>query len=103
MVMGKSYLFGVQVECRAPILFVTFWSGAAITHPAPGSVGRPSFTSLVGSIDTTAVRYVSTMEVQRPRKELIKTLDSMCVVRAQASMVLGEHNDQLKLLNGSTC
>lgn len=99
MVMGKSYL-GVQVECRAPILFATFWSGAAITHPAPGSVGRPSFTSLVGSIDTTAVRYVSTMEVQRPRSDLIEALDSMCAVRA--SVVLGEHNDELKLLNGST-
>jgi hypothetical protein len=93
--MGKSYLV---VECRAPILFATFWSGAAFTHPAPGSVDWPSITSLVGSIDTTAVRYVSTMEVQTPRKEIIEVMDSMCTVRV--SVVLGEHNDQL---NDSTC
>ncbi|KAI0255719.1 Piwi domain-containing protein [Lactifluus subvellereus] len=57
----------------------TMVMGAAITHPAPGSVGRPSFTSLVGSIDTTTVRYVSTMEVQTPRMEVIEVMDSMCV------------------------
>ena len=55
--------------------------GADVIHPAPGSGDRPSFTSLVGSIDTSAVRYVSTMEVQTSRKEIIEAMESMCKVR----------------------
>jgi hypothetical protein len=53
-------------------------------HPAPGSDDRPSYTSLVGSIDTSGVRYVSTMEVQTSRKEIIEGMESMCTVRLQA-------------------
>ena len=53
-------------------------------HPAPGSDDRPSYTSLVGSIDTSGVRYVSTMEVQTSRKEIIEAMESMCTVRLQA-------------------
>ncbi|KAH8999091.1 argonaute-like protein [Lactarius akahatsu] len=45
--------------------------------PASGSGNRPSVASLVGSIDTSAVRYVSTMEVQRSRREIIDTMESM--------------------------
>jgi len=52
-------------------------------HPAPGSTDRPSFVSLVGSIDTSAVRYVSTMEVQTSRKEIIEAMESMSTVRFQ--------------------
>jgi eukaryotic translation initiation factor 2C len=60
-------------------------------HPAPGSTDRPSFTALVGSIDNSAVRYVSTMGVQTTRKEIIEAMDSMCTVRLKA--FLGEHVD----------
>ena len=55
-------------------------------HPAPGSSGRPSYTSLVGSIDTSGVRYVSTMEVQTSRKEIIEAMESMCTVRLHVSL-----------------
>jgi len=58
-------------------------------HPAPGSDDRPSYTSLVGSIDTSGVRYVSTMEVQTSRKEIIEAMESMCTVRLRA--FLEEH------------
>jgi len=63
--------------------------GADVMHPAPGSDDRPSYTSLVGSIDTSGVRYVSTMEVQTSRKEIIEAMESMCTVRLQA--FLDEH------------
>ncbi|KAH9045384.1 argonaute-like protein [Lactarius pseudohatsudake] len=55
----------------------TIVMGADVTHPAPGLGDRPSFTSLVGSIDTSAVRYVSTIEVQRSRQEIIDAMESM--------------------------
>jgi eukaryotic translation initiation factor 2C len=60
-------------------------------HPAPGSTDRPSFTALVGSIDNSAVRYVSTMAVQTTRKEIIEAMESMCTVRLKA--LLGKYGD----------
>ena len=74
IVMGRHYL-------AATILFIQFQSGADVMHPAPGSTDRPSFTALVGSIDNSAVRYVSTMAVQTTRKEIIEAMESMCIVR----------------------
>jgi eukaryotic translation initiation factor 2C len=56
----------------------TIVMGADVIHPAPGSDDRPSFTALVGSIDTNAVRYVSTIEVQTSRQEIIDAMESMC-------------------------
>jgi len=56
----------------------TMVMGADVMHPAPGSDDRPSYTSLVGSIDTSGVRYVSTMEVQTSRNEIIEAMESMC-------------------------
>jgi len=58
-------------------------------HPAPGSDDHPSYTSLVGSIDTSGVRYVSTMELQTSRKEIIEAMESMCTVRLR--VFLDEH------------
>ncbi|KAH9077150.1 argonaute-like protein [Lactarius deliciosus] len=55
----------------------TIVMGAGVIHPAPGSGDRPTFTALVGSIDTSAVRYVSTMEVQTSRQEIIDAMESM--------------------------
>jgi eukaryotic translation initiation factor 2C len=57
----------------------TIVMGADAMHPAPGSTDRPSFTALVGSIDNSAVRYVSTMGVQTTRKEIIEAMESMCI------------------------
>jgi eukaryotic translation initiation factor 2C len=85
IVMGKSY--PVNSASCLPLC----WSGTHVVHPAPGSVGRPSFASLVGSIDNNAVRYVSTMEVQTSRKELIEAMESMCTVRCY--LPLGEHDN----------
>ena len=59
--------------------------GAGVTHPAPGSDDRPTFTSLVGSVDQSAVRYVSTIEVQTCRQEIIHGMESMCTVRFLSS------------------
>jgi eukaryotic translation initiation factor 2C len=50
----------------------TMVMGADITHP-PGNRRRPSFTSLVGSIDANAVKYASTrMSVQSSPREVIE-------------------------------
>ena len=71
------------------IRFTPVSLGADVMHPAPGSDDRPSYASLVGSIDTSGVRYVSTMEVQTSRKEIIEAMESMSTVRLQA--ILDEH------------
>ncbi|KAF8266850.1 Piwi domain-containing protein [Lactarius quietus] len=55
----------------------TIVMGTHVIHPAPGSGDRPSFASLVGSIDLNAVRYVSTLEVQTSRRQGIEEIESM--------------------------
>jgi len=55
--------------------------GADITHPPPGSKDRPSFTSIVGSVDSNAAKYVSRIGVQSSPRELIEDMENMCVVR----------------------
>ncbi|KAF8268490.1 argonaute-like protein [Lactarius quietus] len=57
----------------------TMVMGGDITHPPPGNRGRPSFTSLVGSIDANAVQYASRMSVQSSPREVIEDLENMCV------------------------
>ncbi|KAN0132399.1 Piwi domain containing protein [Lactarius tabidus] len=57
----------------------TMVMGADITHPPPGNHGRPSFTSLVGSIDANAVKYAAMMSVQSSPREVIEDLENMCV------------------------
>ncbi|RPD77221.1 argonaute-like protein [Lentinus tigrinus ALCF2SS1-7] len=62
----------------------TMVMGADVMHPAPGSDhGRPSFTSLVGSVDSDASRYVAECRPQTPRVEIIEDLQDMaeCVLR----------------------
>lgn len=53
-------------------------------HPSPGSgpIDRPSFTAVVGSIDSNAAKYVATMGVQAGRQEEINgdDLTAMCKV-----------------------
>ncbi|KAI0696653.1 argonaute-like protein [Cerioporus squamosus] len=51
--------------------------GADVIHPAPGSQGRPSFTSLVGSVDSDTSKYVAECRVQTGRVEMIQDLQSM--------------------------
>ncbi|KAI9467034.1 argonaute-like protein [Lactarius psammicola] len=70
----------------------TIVMGADVLYPAPGSGDRPSFTSLVGSIDPSAVRYVSTMEVQTSRQEIIDAMESMSTyVLTQYKIEIGKY------------
>lgn len=55
--------------------------GADVMHPAPGAEGRPSFTTVVSSIDSMAVKYIAISRVQAGRKEIIDDLEEMCTVR----------------------
>lgn len=58
--------------------------GADVFHPAPGSVGRPSFAALVGSVDSEAAKYVADVSVQdgsfSKRIEMITGLKDMTKV-----------------------
>ena len=50
---------------------------ADVIHPAPGSQGRPSFTALVGSVDSDTSKYVAECRVQTGRLEMIQDLQEM--------------------------
>ncbi|KAF8891134.1 Piwi domain-containing protein [Gymnopilus junonius] len=52
--------------------------GADVIHPPPGATDRPSFTAVVGSVDTHAAKYVATSRVQTGRQEIINDLKDMC-------------------------
>ncbi|KDR84292.1 hypothetical protein GALMADRAFT_111558 [Galerina marginata CBS 339.88] len=56
----------------------TIVMGADVIHPAPGAEGRPSFTTLVSSVDGTTAKYVSDSRVQTGRVEMIEDLEEMC-------------------------
>jgi len=56
----------------------TIVMGADVIHPAPGAEGRPSFTTLVSSIDSTTAKYIAISRVQTGRQELIEDLEEMC-------------------------
>jgi len=56
----------------------TIVMGADVQHPAPGTEARPSFTSLVSSVDANCAKYVATTCVQEGRVELIADLKEMC-------------------------
>jgi eukaryotic translation initiation factor 2C len=51
--------------------------GADVIHPAPGSDGRPSFTALVGNVDSDTAKYIATIQVQASRQEMIEDLYEM--------------------------
>lgn len=55
--------------------------GADVIHPAPGSEGRPSFTSLVANVDSDTAKYVAATRVQTSRQEMIEDLEAMAFVR----------------------
>lgn len=58
----------------------SFSTGADVIHPAPGSQDRPSFTSVVGNVDSDNAKYIATMRVQTSRQEMIDDLKDMCKV-----------------------
>ncbi|KAJ2912725.1 hypothetical protein MD484_g7689, partial [Candolleomyces efflorescens] len=55
----------------------TIVMGADIQHPAPGSVGRPSFAALVSSVDLNCTKYIANSNVQQGRVEFIPDLKVM--------------------------
>ncbi|KAF8744839.1 argonaute family, partial [Rhizoctonia solani] len=55
----------------------TMIMGADVAHPAPGTEGRPSFTALVGSVDSVASKYVAAHRAQKSRVEGITDLQEM--------------------------
>ncbi|KAH9914769.1 argonaute-like protein [Epithele typhae] len=55
----------------------TIVMGADVIHPAPGTQGRPSFTSLVGNVDSDTAKYVAELQVQAGRQEMIEGLEEM--------------------------
>ncbi|KAF8061822.1 argonaute-like protein [Lyophyllum atratum] len=56
----------------------TIVMGADVIHPAPGSHDRPSFTSVVGNVDSDTAKYIATTCVQTSKQEMIDDLQSMC-------------------------
>ena len=50
-------------------------------HPPPGSLDRPSYASLVASIDPDATLYSADCRVQPSREETILDLKAMVKVR----------------------
>lgn len=57
--------------------FPTLILGADAIHPAPGAEGRPSYTSVVGSIDSLCSKYVATCRAQTSGQEIIDDLEEM--------------------------
>jgi eukaryotic translation initiation factor 2C len=63
----------------------TIVMGADVIHPAPGADGRPSFATVVCSVDSAAAKYVERSSVQAGRQEIIEDLEAM------TSYVLTKH------------
>ncbi|KAJ3794428.1 argonaute-like protein [Lentinula aff. detonsa] len=55
---------------------LTIVMGADVMHPAPGS-DAPSYSALVGSVDSRCVKYIPRTAVQTSRQEIIADLESM--------------------------
>ncbi len=54
-------------------------NSADVIHPAPGADGRPSFTALVGNVDSDTAKYVAECRVQTSRQEMIDDLEDMAL------------------------
>ncbi|RDB19427.1 Protein argonaute-2 [Hypsizygus marmoreus] len=57
----------------------TIVMGADVIHPAPGSIGRPSFTAVVGNVDSDTAKYIAKTGIQTSRQEMIDDLQAMCL------------------------
>ncbi|KAF8963796.1 argonaute-like protein [Flammula alnicola] len=69
-----SSAFEVITDPNNPAIVI----GADVMHPAPGAQGCPSYTAVVGSVDSNAAKYVATSRVQTGRQEIIDDLKEMC-------------------------
>ena len=61
----------------------TIVMGADVIHPAPGADGRPSFTALVGNVDSETAKYVADCRVQTSRQEMIDDLEAMATAQIE--------------------
>jgi len=64
----------------------TIVMGADVAHPPPG-VNRPSYTAIIGSIDSHAAKYVATSRAQKGRQEIINDMQEMCM------SILGQYKE----------
>jgi eukaryotic translation initiation factor 2C len=65
--------------------------GADVMHPAPGAEDRPSFTTLVSSVDSMTAKYIALSRVQTGRQEIIDDLEEMCTVGLLRSFFIAFH------------
>ncbi|CAL1704410.1 unnamed protein product [Somion occarium] len=71
---------GINSVVYAPImdkLMGTMIIGCDVSHPAPGVNNRPSFASMVASVDRFASYWTSAIELQKPRQEIIEAIGPM--------------------------
>ncbi|KAG8903832.1 hypothetical protein FRB99_002683 [Tulasnella sp. 403] len=64
---------GILGDANNPVLIM----GADAIHPPPDSQGRPSYTAVVGSIDSMASKYVASCRPQTSKQEMIDDLEEM--------------------------
>ncbi|TRM60484.1 Piwi domain-containing protein [Schizophyllum amplum] len=67
--------------------------GADVIHPSPGSVGRPSFTAMVGNVDRSAAKYIATSRAQTSRQEIIDDFGDMAKEIIRAHVDYREHKE----------
>ncbi|KIO16424.1 hypothetical protein M407DRAFT_33925 [Tulasnella calospora MUT 4182] len=51
--------------------------GAGVTHPGPGNSDRPSYATVVGSVDSNHSKYITVSRVQGRRIEMIEKMADM--------------------------
>ena len=61
--------------------------GADVIHPPPGAQGRPSFASLVSSVDSACIKYIAKMSVQKARQEHIEAMEQMATVSSSFAQI----------------
>jgi eukaryotic translation initiation factor 2C len=57
----------------------TIVMGADVAHPPPG-VNLPSYTAIIGSVDSNTAKYVATSRAQTGKQEIINDMQEMCKV-----------------------
>ncbi|KAG7100186.1 hypothetical protein E1B28_001963 [Marasmius oreades] len=73
----------------------TIIMGADVMHPAPGS-SNPSYTAVVGNVDSDVAKYIAELKVQTSRVEIIEELGEM------VRNILGKYMDYRKNVEKKT-
>ncbi|CAE6453889.1 unnamed protein product [Rhizoctonia solani] len=64
---------GCMLDSRSSLMVIA----SRVMHPAPGACGRPSFSGVVGSLDSDMVRYSAVSSVLPSRVSMILDLEDM--------------------------